>query len=413
MDRATDLRWFDAMREFLAGSHLWRPEGVAPALDEVMARLGLRTRIWVINYEQTSLTPLPQAGPAPDALPVEGTLAGRVFTRVRSAPAGDEAARRWWFPMLDGTDRLGVLEIVADADVDTREAGFRERCELFAGLVGHLVASTNERGDQLERAGRSQPMSTAAELLWSMLPPLTVSFDRAVLSAILQPCYDVGGDGFDYAVDDEVMRLVVLDAAGRGLEAGLTCAVALAAMRATRRAGGGLIDQARAVDTALTEQFRDSRFATAVLAELHLDTGRVRYINAGHPAPIVLRGGRAVRELGGGRRLPLGLGDPGAEVGEETFEPDDRLLLYTDGVTEARTPSGDRFGVERMVDLVERNAAAGLPAPETLRRLAQAVLRHQGGPSTDDATLLLVEWSSAAALNTVPTAAQPDGDEAP
>jgi phosphoserine phosphatase RsbU/P len=404
MDRATDLRWYDAMCEILTGAHLWSPEEVAPALDEVMAPLGLRTRIWVVNYEQTSLTPLAQTGPAPSAQPVSGTLAGRVFTRVRSA--ADEPNQRLWVPMVDGTDRLGVIEFTG-AHPDSQE-----KCELIAGLVGHLMVSTRNRGDQLERARRSQPMSTAAELLWSVLPPLTASFDRAVVSAVLQPCYDVGGDGFDYAVDDGMMRLAVLDAVGRGLEAGLTCAVALAAIRSVRRAGGQLADQARAVDVAVSEQFGDSRFVTAVLAELHLDTGRVRYLNAGHPAPIVLRDGRAVRELKGGRRLPLGLGvhEKSFEIAEEAFEPHDRLLLYTDGVTEARTARGDRFGLIRMTDLVERGARSGLPAPETLRRLALAVLEHQGGPPADDATLMMVEWSRAASFNTVPSAAQPDGE---
>nr|WP_221381674.1 PP2C family protein-serine/threonine phosphatase [Actinoplanes polyasparticus] len=413
MDQATELRWYEALQQILAGSHRWRPDEIAPALDVVMARLGVRTRIWVVNYEQTALTPLSQPGPAPDVLPIDGTLPGRVFTRVRSAPTGDGPGYRWWTPMVDGTDRLGVIEFVGGDAAVAREEGFPERCEMVAGLVGHLMNSTKQRGDHLERARRSQPMSTAAELLWASLPPLTASFDRAVISTVLQPCYDVGGDGFDYAVDDGVMWLAVLDAAGRGLEAGLTCTVALAALRAARRAGGGLIDQARAVDTALTGQFRDSRFATAVLAELHLDTGRLRYLNAGHPAPVVLRGGHAVLELKAGRRLPLGLPDAAAEVAEEAFEPDDRLLLYTDGVTEARTAGGERFGLPRTIDLVERNAAAGLPAPEAVRRLALAVIEHQGGPPADDATLMLVEWSAAASLNTLPTATQPDEIEEP
>jgi sigma-B regulation protein RsbU (phosphoserine phosphatase) len=143
-----------------------------------------------------------------------------------------------------------------------------------------------------------------------------------------------------------------------------------------------------------------------VLAELDLDSGRVRYLNAGHPAPLVLRGGRVARELGNGRRMPLGLDDPLVEIGEEMLEPQDRLLFYTDGVTEAQTPGGDRFGVGRLTDLAERHADAGLPAPETLRRLAHAVLEHQAGEPADDATLMLVQWSAAAALDTVPQVAQ-------
>lgn len=103
---------------------------------------------------------------------------------------------------------------------------------------------------------------------------------------------------------------------GRGLKAGLTCAVALAALRAVRRDGHGLYDMARAVDAALLEQFHDMRFVTGVLAELNLDTGHLRYINAGHPPPLLLRHGRAVRALTGGRRMPMGIDDCTIEVAE-------------------------------------------------------------------------------------------------
>jgi hypothetical protein len=401
MDHPTGDRWFEVLREILGGAHLWQPDDLAPAVEAALSPVGLHARIWLADYEQRALHPLPHPGAVPRGpLPIDGSLAGRVFARVSSAESDDDGTRRWWVPMVDGTDRLGVIEFVGgDADV-------LRRCELVAGLVGHLVATITTRGELLERARRTRPMSAGAELLWHLLPPLTASADRAVVSAFLEPCYDVGGDGFDYSFDGPILHLAVLDGAGRGLEAGLATAVALSAVRAERRTGRGLYDQARAADAALTTQFTDSRFVTAVLAELHLDTGRVRYLNAGHPAPLVLRGGRVARELSGGRRMPLGLDDPQVEVGEELLEPDDRLLLHTDGVTEARTPGGERFGVARLADLAEQNAAAGLPAPETLRRLVHAVRDHQDGPPADDATLMLVQWSAAAALNAVPKAAQ-------
>jgi serine phosphatase RsbU (regulator of sigma subunit) len=275
------------------------------------------------------------------------------------------------------------------------------------------MATVTARGDGIDRVRRTQPMSPASELLSRLLPPLTSSTDRLVVSAILQPCYEVGGDGFDYAIDGSTASLLILDAVGRGLRAGLACAVALAAIRARRHAGGGLRDQARAADAALAEQFTDIRFATAVLAELDVETGRLRYINAGHPAPLLLRGGKLVRELTAGRRMPLGLEDNAVEVAEEILEPDDRLLLYTDGVTEARTADGDRFGVTRLVDLTEQHEGAGLPAPETLRRLAHAVVDHQAGPPVDDSTVMLVQWSVPAALSTVPKAGQPTREDVP
>jgi serine phosphatase RsbU (regulator of sigma subunit) len=72
-------------------------------------------------------------------------------------------------------------------------------------------------GDTLPVARRSQPMTVAAEMMWQLLPQLTSSHERLALTAILQPCYDIGGDGFDYAVDGDVARLVIWDAMGRGL----------------------------------------------------------------------------------------------------------------------------------------------------------------------------------------------------
>jgi hypothetical protein len=414
MDALTDLHWFRALRELLDRAHLVTPDRLAAVLHDVAGRLGLGTTIWLVDYEQSRLRALPVPGrETPGPMPVDRSLPGRAFASVESLHAAGDAtcAGRWWVPMVDGTDRLGVIEFTHPDRVDGQDREFVVRCELVAGLVGHLLATMKARGDHIEQVCRSQPMSIASELLWQQLPPLTASSERVVVTAVLQPCYEVGGDGFDYVLHGDNAHVLVLDAMGHGLRAGLACAVALAAVRATRRAGHGLYDQARAADAALVEQFPDSRFATAVLAELQLDTGRLRYINAGHPEPLLLRGGRLVRQLSSGRRMPLGVDDPSVQVAEEVLEPGDRLLLYTDGVTEARAGGGERFGPQRLVDLVERHADAGLPAPETLRRLAHAVIDHQDGPPADDATLILVEWSAAASLNTVPKAGQPDDEE--
>jgi serine phosphatase RsbU (regulator of sigma subunit) len=152
----------------------------------------------------------------------------------------------------------------------------------------------------------------------------------------------------------------------------------------------------------MLEQFADARFTTGVLCDLNLDTGQLRYLNAGHPAPMLLRRGKVIRRLQHGRRLPLGLDDPQIEIAEEVLEPGDRLLMFTDGVTEARDRRGDLFGEQRLADLLERQAAARQPAPEMLRRLCHAALEYYDGPPRDDATLLLLEWSREAAERTVP-----------
>jgi serine phosphatase RsbU (regulator of sigma subunit) len=154
---------------------------------------------------------------------------------------------------------------------------------------------------------------------------------------------------------------------------------------------------AHAADAAITAGWTDVPFVTAILAELDLERGHLRYINAGHPPPVLLRHGRAVRTLAGGRRLPLGFADPGARIATEALEPGDRVLFYTDGVTEARDNHDVQFGLPRLVELAERLAASQLPTAEVARRLSHAVLEHQRGQRQDDATLLLIEWSRTGA----------------
>ena len=384
--------WLAAFTDLLDRSHLFQADGLAPAVTAVLAPLGFHAAIYLVDDEQRALRPVPTDDwPAAEPIDLEGSLPGRVFALVQTMPTARSSG--WWVPIVNGTDRLGVIEFTVTGGIAEDNDLVRQRCETMAGLIGHLVTVTAPKGDFLFQVRRARPMSTSAELLSQMLPPLTASCERLVISAVLEPRYDVGGDGYDYAIDGSLARMMIFDGVGHGLKAGLAYTVAVIAIRAARRAGHGLYAQARAADAALLEQFNDARFVTAILAELNLDTGLLRYINAGHPAPLLLRAGKVVRELPGGRRMPLGLDDASVEIGEETMQPGDRLLLYTDGVTEARDTHGEQFGVHRLIDHAERHAAAGLPAPETLRRLAHAVAGHHDGPAADDATLLLAEWS--------------------
>jgi serine phosphatase RsbU (regulator of sigma subunit) len=228
--------------------------------------------------------------------------------------------------------------------------------------------------------------------MWSLLPPLAAGSDRFSLAGSREPAHEVAGDAFDYALEENSVGLAVFDGMGHALGAGLITAAAVAAYRASRRAGGSLYAQALAVDDALATHFPDA-FATGVLAQLDLAKGRLRYLAAGHPAPLLLRSGKVVGSLDEGRRTPFGLEVGEVSVGEAFLQPGDWLTLYTDGITEARDPEGALFGIDRLVDLLERAAATGYPPAETVRRLVQAVLRHQNGVLQDDATVLLAQWA--------------------
>lgn len=402
MTQVTYDPWHAALLDFLHLTQQAQDDQIAECVRAALRPLGMDTTCYLVDEEQRHLHPLPERGREPtEPLGVEGTLAGRAFTSVDTQRIGTGTGSRLWVPLVDGTERLGVVEIVLVRDDCDIEA-LQDWCESYVNLVGHLIAVKMPYGDVLQQVRRTRPMTVAGELLLSTLPPQTFTSERLVVSAVLEPHYDIGGDAFDYALDGQTAWFCVLDGMGRGLHAAVMTVTALAAIRAARRDGRGLYSIAQTVEDTLRDQFPDTAYVTGLLCELDTGTGRLRFISAGHPAPLLLRGGRAVRELTGGRRLPLGLDDSTIEVAEEMLEPGDRLLLYSDGVVEASARSGEMFGVERLVDLTERAAQARLPAPETLRGLTHRVAEFRDGPPRDDATLMLVEWSAEAARRALP-----------
>ncbi len=334
--------------------------------------------------------------PRRESLSVDASAAGRAFRLVEAVEV--DGGRRLWMPVLDGLERLGVLELGLGREL---VPDHRRAFEQLAHLLAELLVSNAAYTDHYEWVRRQQAMVLAAEMQHRALPPLTFGTDRVVISGLLAPAYEVGGDVFDYAVNGDIAHVAVFDAVGHGLQASLLSNLAVSCYRNCRRAGLDLADTAARIDQALDEMFGGERFVTALLGQLHLGTGLLRWVNAGHPAAMLLREAQVVKELDGQPALPLGLGTltgasgPGAfPVSTESLQPGDRVLLLTDGVDEARTEDGEFFGRDRLADFVAREAATGLPTPEVMRRLLQAVLRHQVGQLQDDATTLMVEWLS-------------------
>ena len=389
--------------ELLGQSHLMQPPGVAGALAQAARPLGVSAaQVYVADLQQRHLAPLAAAGgPAPDRLPIDSTLAGRAYQTitVQSGRTGD--LHQLWIPLVDGTERLGVLGLAVTDLSETMLARYRT----LASLAGMLVAGKSSHSDTYAQVQRSTEMSLQAELVWAFLPPRTFASPRVQVCATLEPAYEAGGDAFDYSLLGNHLHVSIFDALGHNLAAGLLASVALASCRSTRRAGGSLASIMARADHAIASQFGDSRFVAALLCDLDLVTGLLRWIPCGNPAPLLIRGNRTVKELQRPPQPPLGLVavmnrqvqgvyDVEASAVEctEKLEPGDRVLLYTDGVTEGQAADGVPFGSERLADFIIRHSSAGLPAPETMRRLNRAILDYQHGRLRDDATAVLVEW---------------------
>ncbi|MGW1997833.1 PP2C family protein-serine/threonine phosphatase [Embleya sp. NPDC001921] len=390
-----------------------------PDLIDAHARsLGLgRALVYLVDVRQDVLRLLPRTAPEPaddrDAPPaelrVEATVAGRAFQSVEpvetaTGPDGtepdgtepdatepaDPRVPRLWLPLLDGADRLGVLGLAAEhIDDDVREhAGDLSR------VLALLLVSRRAYGDAFARLTRTRRMGLAAELQWSLMPPGSFADEHITVSAAMEPAYEMGGDAYEYAIEKgRTAHLAVFDAMGHDTAASLTAALALAGCRNSRRRQAGPTATSEAIEAALLDQFGRSRYATAILAELDLRSGLLTWVNRGHHPPVVMRNGKWVATLDRPPAHPMGtdLGLPVVEYTEQ-LEPGDWLLLYTDGVTEARNPRGETFGLDRFVDFVIRRIADALPAPETLRRLIRAIRDYHEDHLQDDATILLLRW---------------------
>ncbi|MEW2569059.1 PP2C family protein-serine/threonine phosphatase [Streptomyces sp. NPDC047070] len=200
----------------------------------------------------------------------------------------------------------------------------------------------------------------------------------------------LGGDLYDVAVTPFGLRVLVGDVRGHGLEAIRLTAETVAAFRELAHTVPDLPSLATGLDERLAPDLGPEDFVTALLVEFA--PGEVRLVNCGHPAP--LRSGQRVELLEPAvTTLPLGL-HPEPLQYRVRLQPGDRLLLYTDGLTEARSPDGTLFPF-----LTEATHALRDPLPdEALNTLYARLLTHTTKPPTDDLALILCQPTHASAL---------------
>lgn len=304
----------------------------------------------------------------PEALP---QLRGLVADRV--------GASTLW-PMVVRDRVIGFLLARGRLTVDL---------EAFAGQAAVALELASGYTDALHAVRRRKDTDPAAEIQQDLLPPRLARVDGADVAGGVLPGYDVGGDFFDYASNGDGLWLVIADATGKGNSAAALSSLAIGALRAARRAGAGLQAAARLADEAILS-LDMQRYLTAVLASWDVVGHRLRWINCGHPTPLILRADGRVEELEGERTYPLGIrfGKRGFPVLSAPLEPGDVLLLYTDGVSERRTADGGRIGENGLRAILAELGHCS--AATTIRGIQDAVINASPEPLHDDATLLVI-----------------------
>ncbi|MFD4737776.1 PP2C family protein-serine/threonine phosphatase [Streptomyces virginiae] len=373
------------------------PQLIAPLIAEEVGRVGGRdVSVLLQDYAQELLVPLPgRKLHVSQPQPVIDSPAGRAFLRgeaVEVPLAGGGV--RMHLPLLDGSDTVGVMVLTLD-DVGEDDRRLLRR---LAGLVADLLVTKNAYTDQFFLARRREPMSVSAEIQWGLLPPLTMTVPQVAVAGMLEPAYRVAGDSFDYALNDNILHMAVIDAMGHGLNAATMATVAIGAYRHARRVFVSLAEKYTYMDDAISGQFGPDHFVTAQLMHLNITTGELELVNAGHPAPLLIRDGKVLRQLDSATTLPVGFGGEEPRIREHTLQPGDRVLCYTDGIIEEHVTGGEQFGEERLIRCVDRlgeQPSEGMRAD--LRRLSHTLKSERGGHTSDDATLFMIEWRGGAA----------------
>jgi serine phosphatase RsbU (regulator of sigma subunit) len=376
-------------------AHEMPPHLIAPLVAEEASRIGgTEVSILLQDYGQRVLRPLPGRGlTVGEPELIDESLAGQAFLSASVIEHPYPGGVRMFLPLLDGSDEVGVLALALGA-VDDHDRRLLRR---LAGLVADMIVTKDSYTDQFFQSRRSMPMSLAAEIQWALLPPLSMVTPQFALAGILEPAYDVAGDSLDYAINDNIVHLAVVDAMGHGLNAAMLATLAVSAYRHARRASVGLADLYGLMDAAVDDQFGPDQFVTAQMMRLDIATGHLQWVNAGHPTPLLIRGHRVIKALESPGTLPVGFGGDTPHISEEQLRRGDRVLFFTDGVTEAHRPGEMQFGQERFMSFVEHAGSTGDTVQRMVRKLSHSLTRARGGTTTDDATLLAIEWRGGSA----------------
>ena len=350
--------------------------------------------VYLVDFGRTVLEVMPDLlrhGPTPPSEAVATTMAGRAFSDQKVLVADRGASFRVWVPIVEGSDHTGVIALT----LPRTDEALLTACEELGILAGYLIAVHARCTDVYSFYRCRRDMSLAASMQWDLLPPLVLHAGGLSVAGLLEPAYDIGGDCFDYSLNGDFLDLAIFDAVGRGLAAAHIASLTLSSYRHARRERLPLAKIHENLGTTIAQAVRHE-FATGIVGRIELTSGIFSWVNAGHPLPLLIRAGRVVRELQCVPTPPWGVAGRRPTVAEEQLEPGDCLLLYTDGITEARSHGGEFFGVERLIDSMNRYSAESLSPEEMLRQLVEIVRTFQEADELhDDATAMLVRWDGS------------------
>lgn len=294
-------------------------------------------------------------------------------------------------PLYNNKDVIGLVYADASRPGIPYTRDDLQLLSLVANMAAIKIESVRlfERDQQMKELERE--LSAAARIQQRLLPAQAPPFPGFAIVGRNIPCLAVGGDYFDLQLrDEDRLGVAIGDVSGKGLGAALLMATVQGAFRAHHQGAADVVDLTSRLNRVVLSNSSDEQFLTFFCGELDRQAGRLVYTNAGHNPPILVRVSGAVETLFT-KGIPLGIIEgPRYAPAEVTLEPGDLLALYSDGITETHSASGEEYGEDRLTALLVANRSQAVPALlDTI--LADVGLFARGAPQFDDMTLVLLK----------------------
>jgi serine phosphatase RsbU (regulator of sigma subunit) len=247
----------------------------------------------------------------------------------------------------------------------------------------------------VEQERLKQEMELGRQIQLSLLPEKTPQIKGVAIGGLMQPAKEIGGDYFDYitfAGDPNRLGVAVADVTGKGVDAGMVMGMTKATIHALSEQNLTTRDLILKLNVHLCKLLKKQKFISLVYAEYSAGEGTFTWSGAGHEHIIVVRNNREVEAIMTGG-IVLGVFDDidnDIEQKSITLNKGDKVVLYTDGVTEARNEGNEMYTLERFIEIIKQ--APALPAQELLSHINEKIQHYIGNtPQYDDITLVVME----------------------